>query len=144
MINVCLTIDDKFTEYCATTITSVLENSKADLHFYIISGDLTPDNRDRLMSLRKLRDCDISIVTLEEKRVNQLKEYYVPPKSHFNYANYIRLMTPSLLSVDKIIYLDSDLIVMSDLKELWNIPQEDAYVLGSKSMTSKRSCKQLG
>ena len=50
---------------------------------------------------------------------------------HITHAAYLRLMAARLLpdSIDKVIYLDSDVLVVDDLTELWEVPIEDNYCL---------------
>lgn len=49
---------------------------------------------------------------------------------HITYPTYFRLIIPDLLKEDKCIYLDTDVIVMSDLTELYQFSLEGCYVAG--------------
>lgn len=50
------------------------------------------------------------------------------------YSNFCfaRLALPSLIKEDKIIYIDTDAIVLQDISHLWNINMDDYYVAGCK------------
>jgi lipopolysaccharide biosynthesis glycosyltransferase len=41
-----------------------------------------------------------------------------------------RLLIPDVLTVDRVIYMDSDIIVNLDIRELWDIPLEDRSLAG--------------
>ena len=44
---------------------------------------------------------------------------------------YLRLVLPELLpNLDKIIYLDSDTLVFTDLTDMYNLPMNDNYIMG--------------
>jgi lipopolysaccharide biosynthesis glycosyltransferase len=54
-----------------------------------------------------------------------------PISGHINYAAYFRFLLPSVLpDLDKVLYLDCDMIVDGDLKELWNIDIENYALAG--------------
>jgi lipopolysaccharide biosynthesis glycosyltransferase len=42
-----------------------------------------------------------------------------------------RLLIPDVLTVDRVIYMDSDIIVNLDIKDLWDIPLEDRSLAGA-------------
>jgi lipopolysaccharide biosynthesis glycosyltransferase len=54
----------------------------------------------------------------------------LPVDKHASLANYYRLMAPALLpqDVDRVIYLDSDLIVRKDLSDLWHVDLSGAPI----------------
>ena len=45
-------------------------------------------------------------------------------------ANYFRLFTPLIINEDRIIHLDADSLIFSDLKEMYDLDFNDNYVLG--------------
>jgi lipopolysaccharide biosynthesis glycosyltransferase len=47
-----------------------------------------------------------------------------------SFMAYARLMMGSLIQAEKVIYLDSDMIVLSDLLEVWNLNMEGKLIMG--------------
>lgn len=141
-INICFAIDDKYAEHCAVAIVSILKNSCSLFHFYILNSGLNGENKKEIEMLKDIRSCNVTFV---EVNLSHFENCYLPPRSHFSLANYYRLKVASLLPhVDKVIYLDSDIVVNRDLKELWEIQLDDYYVGACEAMTHERSCKRLG
>ena len=53
-------------------------------------------------------------------------------------VHYFRLLLPELLpNINKIIYLDGDSLVFTDLAEMYNLPMDDNYILGFPDILSK-------
>lgn len=50
------------------------------------------------------------------------------PYSYVSYMTYARLLIPQLIPENKVLYLDSDIIVNDKLDSLFNIPLKDHYV----------------
>ena len=48
----------------------------------------------------------------------------------FSEAAYYRLLTPVIINSDRIIHLDGDTLVFSDLEEMFNLNFNDNYILG--------------
>ena len=48
----------------------------------------------------------------------------------FSEAAYYRLLTPVIINSDRIIHLDGDTLVFSDLEEMYNLNFNDNYILG--------------
>lgn len=141
-INICFVIDDNYAEHCAVTIASILLNSDSVFHFHVLYNDLSLKNKNRLDNLKKIKNFEITFVTVD---LMDFKECYLQPNSHFTVATYFRLKIASLLpDIDKIIYLDSDTVVNRDLKELWSIAFDDAYIIACKTIAHESNCKRLG
>jgi len=141
-INVCFTIDNKYAEYCAVTIASILINSDCLFYFYILHSGLSTENKNKLERLKNIKDFAITFVEVDLKYFDKC---YLPDNAHFNIVAYFRLKIPSLMpDVDKIIYLDADIIAIRDLKALWDISFDDFHIVGCKSMTHRRNCERLG
>jgi len=140
-INICFVIDDNYAEHCAVTIASILLNSESVFHFYILYYKLRLKNKKKLDNLKKIKKFEITFVGVDLK---DFGECYLPTNSHFSIVTYFTLKISSLLpNIDKIVYLDSDTVVIRDLKELWDISFDDAYIIACKTVANKSNCKRL-
>lgn len=99
-----------------TTIKSLLDHN-AQVTIYLMNSDIPADwfqviNSKVNIIGSKIIDKKVSPITLAEEHISQ---------SHLNVISNARFFIPELVKEDKFVYLDSDLIVTDDLKELFNV-----------------------
>jgi lipopolysaccharide biosynthesis glycosyltransferase len=120
-IQVLCACDERYLPHAATMLCSLLEhNSVFRIHFFYSSvGD---DDLAKLKSFvaryrSKIVCYEVSSAELKDLRVDKWASTAV----------YYRLLAPRLLPADmnKILYLDSDLIVRGSLSDLWNTDLAD-------------------
>ena len=138
-INVCLACDDRYAKYAGVVIASVLSNANTDdvLSIYILDGGISNKNKEKLLELLKLRNFSINFITID----NGLFKDYTKVKTHsyISLPSYYRLKLASILpEVDKIIYLDCDVIVNTSLKELFNSDLKDNPIGGINDISKKK------
>ena len=135
-IDICLSADDNYAKYMGTTIASILSNSKEDeeIYFHLLDGGITEENKNKLLSLKKIKDCEIKFYTPNrEKYTNWIKKSKLDKR--LSAATFYRLDIHRLVSdIDKILYLDCDIIVKDSLRELFDIDVSDYYALVSKAI----------
>ena len=129
-IDIVMAFDDVYAQHGAATIASILLNCDAtsNFRFHILDGGISESKKEKLIKIKKLRDFDIKFYDMTKYDwsmfPNNLK--------HITLATYYRLRIPEILSegIQKALYLDGDMIVEQDLKELWDTDISD-YVLGA-------------
>lgn len=128
-MNIAFCINNAYADKIAVVMFSLLENHKnAYFNFYIFSSDLTDCSVDNLNKLhKKYKNFTIS-------KVNVPSEMFKDIKSNVDYISvetYYRYTIAELLpNVDKILYLDADLVVNKNINEFYNINLEDYYFAG--------------
>lgn len=140
IINICLSCDDNYYKYAGVVIASVLLNAKSDdiLHFYILDGGITKDNKDKILSLKSIKNCKIEFITIDENLFKIYKN--IGTHSYLSLSACYRLKLPSLLSsVSKVLYLDCDVIVNSSLSEIYNTDITKFYAAGVMDTAMKSS-----
>ena len=143
-INICLSTDDNYIHHTATVVASVLSNAKRkdNYHFYILSTQLSDENKQKFDKLKKIKDCQIDYPELDEQSLTPFKT--VKMHSHLTLAAFNRLLIPMLFpKSDKMIYLDSDLVVLSDIAELNNLKIGNAYFAGVLNPCADKLSKTL-
>ncbi len=121
--NICLCSDENYARYMGVTMASVLKNTDEDenIIFHIIESNISDETKNKLLSLKKIKNCEIKFYRVENNK------YYNPA--------YLRLYIVEIINnVDKILYLDSDIIVNGSLKELFNIDIKDYYALAVRDI----------
>ena len=139
MIHVCFGLHDadgRYSKFTGTTITSIFENTTAAVTAHILhDSTLTDDNRDKFSRLAQRYNQRMEFYNVETICAEKLKEYtdYVSTvkNSRVGVGAFYRLLLSQFISpeIEKIIYLDSDIIVNLDIAELWHIELGDK-VLG--------------
>ena len=120
-IAVVLVCDDKYVRHAATTIISIVKNSQRTFCFYIFDCGIRPENIEKLkawnLGLNKINIIPMPKIEIFEKF--KMRQRYSP-------AIFYRLAIPEILpDLRKAIYMDSDMIVLDDLGEVWDIPMQD-------------------
>lgn len=108
--------DRNYTTQLETTIKSILYHNR-DVKIYILNQDIMPDWFRKPRKIARMLGSDIIDVKLPEQAVFQsweTREYISP-------MTYARYFIPDYISEDKVLYLDSDLIVNQSLEPLFEI-----------------------
>lgn len=124
-IPVVLCFDANYAPYAAVATSTLIQASRSALEVYwlVPSADVaaTQALRDRLMAPH----VPIEVVGVEEARFSEWKETH-----HISRGAYLRLLIPELLAPSRVIYLDCDTVVLSDLTELYETPLGDCALAG--------------
>lgn len=130
-INICLSCDNNYSKHAAVVIASILKNADIEdfLHFYILDGGISEDNKQKILSLKNIKDCIIEFIEIDDSQF----EIYTHIKTHkyVTLQTYYRLNLARMLpDVNKIIYFDCDMIVNSGLKELFETDLDNSVIAG--------------
>lgn len=141
-INVCLACDNNYAKYAGVVVASVLANSKddEDLRFYILDGGISENKKTEILSLKSIKDCKIEFVQIEESMFEDYKK--VATHKYISIATYYRLRLATLLpEVERIIYFDCDMVVNSNLNNLFNVELGENVIAGVRDI-NKRMLQQ--
>lgn len=125
-INVAFTIDNNYPIYTLLTINSILLNNKSDSDytFWIIENDVTPKNKNFMTKYVEERNQKINFINVSMDNVDKGEHLFKNSMwaSHVTRIGNARILLPEILpkNVDKVLYMDSDTLVLSDLKELYD------------------------
>ena len=142
-LHICFSTDDNYACYCGTAIASILLNANADevIHFYIIDGGISEKNRKRLEELKKIKDCNIYFTKIEP---SEFIDCPLPNGSHSSLAAYYRIKIPYIFPyLEKVLYLDCDLIAMSSLKSLFNTDVYGLFGAAKENVYGEEDKKRL-
>lgn len=130
MMHIVLATDDNFIQHCAVTIVSVVMNNPPDIHFYVLTEGISEVNKSRLTGLADNFNCKIEIILVDSAKLIDCPMPAASGLSHISIATYYRLFIPSLLpdNIDRVLYLDCDIVVRKNLTSLWEIPLENMAV----------------
>lgn len=117
MYHICMTLDSNYLIHTIVTIKSIFSNSINKYHFHFIVDDESRKKYNHLKFIISFygSSCDfyeINNSDLEKAKID----------SHITIATYYRLLIARIIptTVDKLLFLDSDLIILSDISELFS------------------------
>ncbi|MDT9339137.1 glycosyltransferase family 8 protein [Trichodesmium erythraeum 21-75] len=130
MMNLLFCFDQNYQQHFGVAITSVLLNNLSS-HFdvHIITNFMEEKLKQKLDTLSKNYKCSFHLYIINNlDKISQLKV-----SAHVSNATYYRLIMAEILPkhIDKILYLDSDVVVISPLEELYNIDLENYFIAAS-------------
>jgi lipopolysaccharide biosynthesis glycosyltransferase len=123
VIPVVLATDDTFAPFCAVTVQSILEHSnpQREYRIYIFQRELTSETMEKIIAQAALYPhCRIeflNVMPLFEKIPLRMRL----SKKVLSKDAYARLLIPYIFTeYEKVIYIDSDTLVMTDIAELYD------------------------
>lgn len=137
-MEVLFCFDDKYEQHFGAAVTSLIFNNPDNLtKIHIITKKISRNFQEKIDQLKAKAKIDFLIYEIEDSEVEDLKV-----SSHISSAAYYRLLAPKILPQDlnKILYLDSDLIVNGSILELYNYDISNYLVAarGGKVITTKK------
>ncbi len=120
-IDIAYAIHDHFGtyyEYLGVSMLSVMENTRSALRFHVLcDATLADAARQQLADICGRYGCQISFYDISLDPEISVTELL---KSGYNEGILFRLYLPALLpELDRLIYLDADIIAHGDIAELW-------------------------
>ncbi|MBR6127334.1 glycosyltransferase family 8 protein [bacterium] len=124
ILNICYITDNKYFLPTLVSIISIAENcSNSSINIHVICSDISQKYIKILDSL-SFRNISI-IVNFVENPYKNLGEKH----RHVSKTALLKFSVPYLFpNLDKILYLDSDILVFRDLENLYDIDLNNSYV----------------
>jgi lipopolysaccharide biosynthesis glycosyltransferase len=118
-INVALASDCNYIAHAAATMSSMLDMiDRSTIRFFLLTNKTLPQ-QDRMALSAIFPDCTIHFIDVDAS------DFTWAPlnRPHVSVVTYYRLNMHTLLppDIERVIYIDSDTIVVDSLEKLWNI-----------------------
>ena len=135
-------INETYAQHAAVCMVSLLENNK-DLEFDIVvvcTNPLGAEEEKLLRTIQQYRNCQIRTIPFDKA-----KSMALPLRGHYSLDTYVRLWVADFFAADvkRILYLDSDMVVVGSIADLWNADIRDA-VLGAVTIPGSTRCAPCG
>lgn len=131
-LNILYLSDNNYAIYAGVSITSLFINNKdiEKITVYIIDDNISQENKNKYAMLAAEYNRDIIFLDLSEG-IRILEELHIPQYRN-SYTTYLKLFTFNILpdSVHKILFIDSDTVVVDSLNEIMNIDMK-GYMIGA-------------
>ena len=128
-INIVFTTDKEYSSYLKVALKSLILNKDKDsiYNIYILSIDLNKKTQEELKTFKQ-DDVEINTVSLKVKTLDKI----IDKKINFFYvsrADLFKFFIPEMFqNFDKILYLDSDILVLKDISEIYNYNLENKII----------------
>lgn len=111
---IVLGADNGYQDKVETTIKSICAHNR-NLKFYVFNDDISSEWFQLMSKRLELLSSEIINVKITN---HSLRDYNLP-LSHLSYAAFFRYFIPQFVKEDKALYLDSDIIVRTNIDELF-------------------------
>ena len=130
-IDICLISDEKYAIYLGTVIVSILKNSNDndELFFHIINTGMSKNSIDKLIELKTIKDFKIQFYNYDHTKYVDLYNQKLKVQCHISASALVKLEIHNILKdLDKVLYLDCDVIVNKDLHDFFYNDIDNYYL----------------
>lgn len=120
-VQIACNIDSSYVKYCIVMLTSLFENNRDEnICVHLIFGELPEEGKWKIENVVKKYGQTVQFYQVGDELLKDCLIY--GDNSHISLATYYRVFLCSILPIqlDKVLYLDCDLVVNSSVSELWN------------------------
>lgn len=131
-MNILLSTDNNYVMPTGVLMTSIGYNNGSGVNYYIlVNEEFTNDSRDALARVANQFGNKIFFFTITPEMTKDFPFGRADQPTHVSIATYYRLFITEVLpaDVDKILYLDGDMVCRKTLADLWNIDLNE-YAVG--------------
>ena len=129
-INICFASDNNYAKHMGIAIASILKNKESSdvINIYVLDGGIADKTKKEIASLSKIAPFNIEYIQIDKTKFNKMP---MCGTKHLSQAAYYRLTIGSQLpTLDKVLYLDCDLVVNKSLYNLYSTDIHNYYISG--------------
>lgn len=120
VIPIFFAVDDVYVPFLAVALQSLIENSSKDYQYAIkvLYTNIQEENKEKILKYEK-ENVKIEFVDLNYY-IEEIKDKLFT-RDYYTKTTYFRLFIPNIYpQYNKVIYLDSDVVLLGDIAELYN------------------------
>ena len=132
-INIAFCVNDKYIKYITVTIKSIIENENEDVYIHVLTDHISNKSRENLLNVIEGYDnISLHIYEVDDTLLRTLKTDY------WTIYTWYRLLIPQVLpnTIERVLYLDADTLVTSNLHELFSIDMRNKSIAASLDVQS--------
>lgn len=129
ILNITINTDNNYIQHCMAMLCSLFQNNKHRIDLHVLTHDLSEKNRGYIEQLTIRYNNNVYFYQVDESLLDGVQFRKNRPLTK---AAYYRLLLSSILSdkIDKVLYLDCDMIVLGDISYIFNV-EIDNYALAA-------------
>ena len=127
-MNIVLTFNPAWAKHARLGVFSAIStNYKSDLTIYLMSGSLSNHDLDQFEQVREATckelgaRCSIKHINMLEHFPNYIKKPIKSKVVNWGEHNLYRLFIPKLIPDKRVLYVDTDALIIKDLSSLWGM-----------------------
>lgn len=127
-IPIFFAVDDGYSPFLAVAIQSLIDNASAEYTYLIkiLNTDISEESKRKIGKYER-ENVDIEFVDLNYYIQKVKDKLYT--RDYYSKTTYFRLFLPNLYpQYDKVLYLDSDIVILDDIAKLYNTDMGDNLV----------------
>lgn len=131
-LDICMITDDNYVIPTVVAITSAIKNKckNAKYNFFIINSNISDYHKNKI---KELENNEIGVnINFIDADINKYKNLNV--HTHVPVTALLKFDLPNLLNLNKVLYLDGDIIVKKCLKDFYNLNIENYYLAAIRDM----------
>lgn len=122
--NIVFAADQNYIQHLSVSLVSLLVNNKnLNFNIFLISNGIDNENFEKLKLITQNYNLNLEQIIINDDTFEKLVINH-----HFTKAMYYRLLIPNLIHEEKVLYLDSDIVVNGDISILYNQNLDNHYV----------------
>lgn len=145
ILNICYACDNNYAPLAGVSIASFLKNATDDesFNFYILDNEISNENKKKIQSLKWIKNCTIEFIKVDKAKFENL---YLPnKKGYLSISSYYRFVISDIFkNLDKILYVDCDVIATQSIWDFYSIDLHDNYAGVIKDTSCKENQERLG
>ena len=137
-INIFFACNDTYVSCLDVALISLIKNSSKENNYQItiLKTDIAEENQAKL---KKHQTENVAIRFYDVKNILEPIKETLPDMFHYTLAAYYRLFIETAFpDCEKAIYLDSDIVLLSDIAELYDIDLGDNLVAAAHEQNTER------
>lgn len=138
-MNIVLISDEHYAVQTAVTLQSFFEHNEGCHEIYFVTTGIIEESRNKLISLCKMHNSIFHYICMDDKRLDPFDGI-----GYWSKYTFMKIFIPELLPscIDKVLYLDVDIIVKTNLSSLYNINLEKSGLAAVEDVPNAESHKK--
>ncbi len=140
-LNIAYSCNEAYMEQTAVSIISLFENNQKaeEINVYFVDLGVTDESKEYLKEIILSYGRSLQIIPFKDIAYD-LK---IKNTGRHIESVYAKLFFGRIPNVDRILYLDSDVVVVDSLEDFWNTNLDYMYFAGVRTLASRDLCRKL-
>ena len=139
IVPIVFSFNEKYLKYFAVTLQSIIKNSSKEYQYDIIAfSSNIKQNYHRLLTKMLPKNFNLRFFDILEYVQTNFPDIKLKTTEKWSIDMYYRIFIPLLMSeYEKVLYLDSDIIVECNIQEIFDLPLEGNQILAVRDTASQ-------
>lgn len=127
-MNILVTINKKYLNIFDTMLNSLMNNNQTTLDIFILANDITNDD---INAIKVNSNVSLHLIHYVDSKLD-----LAPTSKRYPSVIYYRLVAANYLpsNIERVLYLDPDIIVLKSLESLYNMDFENSLFIGASNV----------